>query len=272
MSIYGDFRLKKSTSVARFFQLLVVFYSTGALSEDLSLDGIPGGEHISVRLKLSQALKPKPMELMYRSKLCKQITSSASGKTIELDGYNEIEVELSDNGGGLLSYEVPLEGGTACGWKLSSIAFGVEYDGEGRFGHNLRYVGGGGLVVSFDDHMAQRGSGYPKAVMGDLVLKQDYYPWVAENFIDGYEKTIRLMGNKYGYATFKAPMARKIYFEPVLHVDFPVFSVGPKEIAKGNKTVFTYPDGSAAVHALAEPSYKKLDVIRSNAEQTLTKD
>lgn len=257
--------------VTRIAKMLVVFYSAAALSADLDLNGADG-ETILVQLKLSEALRPKTMELMYRSKLCKHTTSSASGKPIELDGYNEIEVELSNNGSDLLSYEVPLEVGTACDWKLNSIAFGVEYDGEGKFGRNLRYVGGGGLVVSFDDHMAQRGSNYPKKITGDLVLKQDYYPWVAENFIEGYEKTIRLVGDGYGYITFTAPTARKIYFEPVLHVDFPVFSVGPKGIAKGNKTLFTYPDGSTKVHALAEPSYKKLAAIRSMAEQALIKD
>ena len=252
--------------------MLVVFYSTVALSEDFSLNSVPGGKNVLVRLKLNEALKPEPMELMYRSKLCRYITSSASGKTIELDGYNRIEVNFSDSGGGLMSYEVPLEGGTACEWKLSSIAFGVEYDGEGRFGHNLRYVGGGGLVVSFDDHTAQRASNYPKTIPGDLVLKQDYYPWVLEKFIGGYEKAIGLAGNGYGYATFIAPAARNIYFEPIVHVDFPVFSVSPKVKAKGNKTVFTYPDGSTAVHALTQPLFKKLQAIRLQTEQALVKE
>jgi len=257
--------------VTRTAKVLVVFYSAAALSADLDLNGADG-EKILVQLKLSEALKPKAMELLYRSKLCKHTTSSASGKPIELDGYNEIEVELSSNGGSLLYYEVPLEAGTACDWKLSSIAFGVEYDGDGRFGHKLRYVRGGGLVVSFDDHTARRASNFPKKITGDLVLKQDYYPWVAERFIGGYEKTIRLAGDGYGYATFIAPTARNIYFEPVLHVDFPVFSVGPKVKAKGNRTVFTYPDGSVAVHALTVPMFKKLQAIRLQAEQALVKE
>jgi hypothetical protein len=257
--------------VTRIAKVLVVFYSAAALSADLDLNGADG-EKILVQLKLSETLKPKTMELMYRSKLCRHTTSSASGKPIELDGYNEIEVELSNDGSSLLYYEVPLEAGTACDWKLSSIAFGVEYDGEGLFGHNLRYVGGGGVVVSFDEHMAHRGSNFPKKITGDLVLKQDYYPWVLERFIGGYEKAIGLAGNGFSYATFIAPAARNIYFEPILHVDFPVFSVGPKVKAKGNKTVFIYPDGSTAVHALTEPVFKKLQAIRLQTEQALVKE
>ena len=271
MPMHEGFRFKSIRVISLAVKLLVVFYSAVTWSADLGFNRA-GGEPVLVQLKLNTALKPKVMELMYRSKLCKHTTSSASGKPIELDGYNEVEVELSNSGGDLLSYKVPLEGGTACEWKLSSIAFGVEYDGDGRFGHKLRHVRGGGLVVSFDDHTARRASNFPKTITGDLVLKQDYYPWVAERFIGGYEKTIRLAGDGYGYATFIAPTARNIYFEPVLHVDFPVFSVGPKVKAKGNRTVFTYPDGSVAVHALTVPTFKKLQAIRLQAEQALVKE
>ena len=57
-----------------------------------------------------------------------------------------------------------------------------------------------------------------------------------------------------------------MYFEPILHSDFLVTSVEPKEKKKGNYTRFTYPDGSVVSDGRAEPNFRKLEAIRLAAE------
>ncbi|MNY74886.1 hypothetical protein D3C86_2140160 [compost metagenome] len=65
---------------------------------------------------------------------------------------------------------------------------------------------------------------------------------------------------------YQALQARQVYFEPVLHSKFFVYSVGPKEKKKGNFATFTYPDGSIEKIARAKPDFRRLQAIRQSAE------
>lgn len=57
-----------------------------------------------------------------------------------------------------------------------------------------------------------------------------------------------------------------MYFEPVFHADFMLYSVGPKIKKEGNYTTITYPDGSVEMDGRLGPNFRKLESIRLAAE------
>ncbi|MDQ0500029.1 hypothetical protein QF016_002665, partial [Pseudomonas marginalis] len=100
-------------------------------------------------------------------------------------------------------------------------------------------------------------------VEGDLTIKKDYYPWVDEEFLGPYKKTVGLAGEGSIYLSYQALQARQVYFEPVIHSDFIVYSAGPKEKKEGNHTAFTYPDGSVVADGQSTPDFWKLQSLRT---------
>ena len=91
----------------------------------------------------------------------------------------------------------------------------------------------------------------------------DYYPWLSESFLGGYKKDISLAGEGNTHLMYRALLARKVYFEPVLHSNFVVRSTEPKEKKKGNHITFTYPDGSVLADGQYKPDFLKLQTIRT---------
>ncbi|MBD8569213.1 hypothetical protein IFT86_09340, partial [Pseudomonas syringae] len=75
-------------------------------------------------------------------------------------------------------------------------------------------------------------SGSSIEVDGDLTIKRDYYPWIDEEFLGRYIKSVNLLGAGGIYLGYEALQARKVYFEPVLHSDFVLYSAGPKKKKK----------------------------------------
>lgn len=247
--------------------LLTLFVSLSGCAKDYSLAPPPDSEQMTVMVKVPKELVAETLEVMYRSAICKRTTRGASGQVIELEGYHGIDVQLQRQGqSDLYQAKLPMDGGGACQWHLSNVIFGVAYGDPTCFGENVTYGAGGGVVVMFDHNRPSRSSGLPIKIDGDLTIKKDYYPWVDEEFLGPYKKTVSLAGEGDIYSMYQALQARQVYFEPVLHPDFVVYSAGPKEKKKGNHTAFTYPDGSVMTDGRSDPDFRKLQAIRLTAE------
>jgi hypothetical protein len=246
--------------------LVTLFFSLSGCGQDYSLSPPSDSEQITVTVKVPKELEAETMNVMYRSPICKRITHGASGQRIELEGYHGIDVQPQRQGqSDLYEASLPMDGGGACQWRLSNVTFGVAYREPTQFGENVTYGAGGGVVVIFDHNNSPRG-GADIEVDGDLTIKKDYYPWIDEEFIGPYKKTVNLAGRGNIYLAYQALQARQVYFEPVLHSDFVVYSAGPKEKKKGNHTAFTYSDGSVVADGRAKPDFRKLQAIRLSAE------
>ena len=247
--------------------LLGLLFSLGGCAKDRSLSPPADSEQMTVTVKAPPFLGVRPLKAMYRSALCKKITHGASGQRIELEGYHGTVVQLQRLGhSDLYQVRLPMDGGGTCEWHLSNIEFGVVYANPTDFGERVSWGAGGGIGVSFDQNRPSRSGGLPIHVEGELTVRKDYYPWLSEGFLGGYKKDINLTGAGHIYLTYKALNARQVYFEPILHSDFLVTSVEPKEKKKGNYTRFTYPDGSVVSDGRAEPNFRKLEAIRLAAE------
>ena len=246
--------------------LLTLFVSLTGCAKDYSLSPPPNSELITVTIKVPKGLVAENLQVIYRSTLCTFSDRSAFGEVYQRDEYQRTDIEPVRQGEtDLYVAKLPIEGGGACQWRLSNVTFGVIYDDPARFGENVTYGAGGGVVVIFDHNNSPRG-GADVIVEGDVKVKKDYYPWVSESFIGGYRKRVSLLSEGHYYLSYQAIQAREVYFEPVFHDGFLVSSVGPKEKKKGNYAVFTYSDGSVESVPRAKPSIQKIQAIRLSLE------
>jgi hypothetical protein len=244
--------------------VLLALASLSGCAQQPTFAPAPGGEQVTISIKVPPDLTARKMRVMYRSAKCPS-KESADGVPYEVDGFYPIEVQPQRRGQSDV-YEAKLarNGGGACQWNLSNVTLGVSYQNTGRFGANVQSGRGGGVIAIFDDNLPQQRS-YPdqtQEIVGNLLIHEDYYPWVDEEFLGPYKKQVRLLGDGDIYRTYRTPTAQRIDFEPVLQTDFVVYSAGPKVKKEGNHTQFTYPDGSVIADGSSEPDFDKLQAIR----------
>jgi hypothetical protein len=248
------------------FAILTLCVSLSGCAKDQSLAPPPDSEAIAVTVKVPKELVARPMQVMYRSTLCTFTDHSAFGEAYQRDGYQRTDLQLVREGqSDLYVAKLPIDGGGACQWRLSNVTFGVTYGDPTRYGENVTYGAGGGVVVIFDHNNSPRG-GADIMVEGNLTIRKDYYPWVDEEFLGPYKKTVNLTSEGHIYLKYQALQARQVHFEPILHPDFVVYSAGPKIKKEGNHTVITYPDGSVEPDGRWGPNFRKLQAIRLAAE------
>ncbi|MGJ7517975.1 hypothetical protein ACSFE6_27005 [Pseudomonas baetica] len=246
------------------FALFTLFFCLSGCGQDYSLAPPADSEKITVTLKVPKELITRTMQVMYRSTRCTFTDHSASGKPYQRDGYQRIDIEPMRQGESeLYEAHLPVDGGGACQWRLSNVTFGVTYADPTLFGENVTFGAGGGVTVIFDHNNSPRGPADIK-VDGDLIIRKDYYPWVSESFMGGEKKRVSLKteGNDI-FLSYQALQARKVYFEPILHPDFTIYSKQPKEKKDGNYTAFTYPDGTTVADGKWHPDFLRLQTIRT---------
>ncbi|WP_177409917.1 hypothetical protein [Pseudomonas sp. S09G 359] len=256
-------RLIRASGVA------LLLFSLNGCAQNQTFSPAPGGEEVSITVKVPQNLAADPMRVMYRSEKCPIKRSGANWSTYEEDGYLSTTV-LPQQQGRSDMYEVklPINGAGKCQWQLSNVTFGVTYNNTTHFGENVRGGPGGGIIVMFDQRLPQQRSAFqpPIEVNGDVLIRKDYYPWINEQFIGKHEKVAWLVGAGEIYLYYRAPRARQVVFEPLLYADHVVYSVGPKVHKKGNRNQYTYSDGSVVMGG-SDPSFKKLQAIRLGQPQ-----
>jgi hypothetical protein len=250
-----------------FLVALALFASLSGCAKDRSLAPPPDSEQVVVQVKVPEQLQAETMQVMYRSTVCTFTDHSAYGKPYSRDGYQRMDMQpIRQGGGDIYEAKLPLNGGGACHWRLSNVTFGVSYAEPTRFGDSVPYGTGGGVVVMFDHNNSPQG-GADIQVEGDVIVKKNYYPWLHQRFVEGYDtKYLSIAGDGAPYLMYRALQARQVYFEPILHSDFLVSSIEPKVHKVGSFIKFTYPDGSSASDGRAKPDFRKLEAIRLNRE------
>ena len=248
---------------------LLLLLSLNGCAQNQALAPPPGGEQVSIVVKVPQNLAAEPMQVMYRSEKCSIKRSGPDWTTYEEDGYLSTTVQPQQQGqSDLYEAKLPINGGSRCQWQLSNVTFGVTYADTTHFGENVKAGPGGGVIVMFDQYLPQQRSAFEPTieVSGDLLIRKDYYPWVNEQFLGRHEKLAWIVGQGEMYSYYRAPTTRKVVFEPLLHADYVVYSVGPKVKKEGNRNIFTYSDGSVVVGG-SDPNFKKLQSIRLGQSQ-----
>ncbi|WP_236232755.1 hypothetical protein [Pseudomonas tohonis] len=230
------------------------------MNQDLSPP--PGGETVSVSVKVPKDLVANAMRVMYRSEKCPITRSDGSGGRYEIDGAKAIEVEPQRQGMTDI-YEAKLakDGGGFCEWKLSNVTFGIHFGNTEQFGEKVEFSGGGEVVVIFDNNLPQQQSMYgARDVDGDVLISEDYFPWLSKIFLNGERSVIELYGSQ-SFLTFKSLSARKVVFQPRYHADLLVRTIGVKAVGGAPEVV--YPDGSRQL-ARSRPNINRLKEIAAD--------
>ncbi|MNN13901.1 hypothetical protein D3C81_1269470 [compost metagenome] len=185
------------------------------------------------------------MRVMYRSEKCPISRSDGDGKRYEIDGAHAIEIQPKRQGqSDLYEARLPRDGGGTCQWKLSNVTFGVHYESTSQFGQEVEFSGGGEIIAVFDHNMPQQRSMYGfDNVAGDIVIKEEYFPWVSEIFLNGHRKVVEIFGRQ-KFLTYRSLSARKVLFEPMLNSNLVVKTIGIKSMGTGEKAENIYPDGT----------------------------
>ncbi|KHK61194.1 hypothetical protein [Pseudomonas frederiksbergensis] len=246
--------------------IVAMLISLSGCAKDYGLAPPADSEKVTVTVKLPKELTNEVMQVVYRSTICTFTDHTAMGKPYQRDEYQRTDIwPVRQGQSDLYRAELPMDGGGACQWHLSNVTFGVVYADPTRFGESVVVGGGGGIVVIFDHNNSPRG-GADFKIDGDLMIKKDYYPWLKENFLDGYVKRISLAGEASLYLKYQALQARQVFFEPILHSNYLVTSEGTKVHKVGSFIKFTYPDGTVVADGSHNPDLRKLQAIRLAAE------
>ncbi len=230
------------------------------MNQDLSPP--PGGETVSVSVKVPKDLAADTMRVMYRSEKCPITRSDGSGERYEIDGAKATEV-VPQRQGMTDIYEAKLarEGGGFCEWKLSNATFGVRYENTSQFGAGVHYGHGGGVIVIFDGDLPQRQSMDGVVVVdGDLEIKKDYFPWLVEIFLYQPKVSINLFGLQDVYS-YRAPKASRIIFAPDVHSKYVVRTVGAQGDEKKSRSKIIYPDGKYTIGGLRPNFYRLMEQV-----------
>lgn len=260
--------MKEVTGLFRKILLcFTLFLSVSGCAADRSMSPPPNSEKVHFIIKIPESLEVKPIQVMYRSTVCRHFTHDAHGRRETLDGYNGFELRLRQGENDLYETEVYVDGGGPCRWRLSNVDIGVQYRVPTPFGVDATPGWGGGLIIVFDSNNPQRQVSTAISVQGEkLDIIKDYYPLVTERFINGYRKFASLVGVDARDLTYNAPQARQIYFEPLLHREYVVTSIEPKKNIFGVFPKFYYPDGTFQSHWRSTVDFKKMQEIRLKAE------
>lgn len=123
---------------------LLTLASLSGCAQQPTFAPTPGGDQVTITIKVPQDLAADTMRVMYRSAQCPS-RESADGVPYEIDGFYPIEVQPQRQGQSDM-YEAKLtrDGGGTCQWKLSNVTFGVSYLNTGRFGPGVLSGRGGG--------------------------------------------------------------------------------------------------------------------------------
>ncbi|MGE4335746.1 MAG: hypothetical protein AB7E55_07200 [Pigmentiphaga sp.] len=253
--------------MSRYFSVLLLLLAClNGCVQDYSLAAPDNSEQVTIRVKVPSDLKARTMQAMYRSTSCQRTRYDAYGKPYKVDGFHGIDVQLQQQGQSDI-YEARLarDGGGACRWHLSNITFGVALRNPEQFGNGVTFGGGGGVVVILDHNDSSMG-GADIRIDGDVVVKEELYPWLSESFLGGYKRQVYLSGQSQTFLKYQALNARSLYFEPRFNPRLIVYSTEPKVHRVGVFTKFSYPDGSVVSDGGAYPDFRRLEAIRKAIE------
>lgn len=250
----------------RLLSFALFAFISGCVKDYSILAPPPDSEKVKIVMKVPAELEPKSLHAQYRSARCRMFVDLADVIRIPFPGLNSQTVKFTRRGEtDFYEAEVFTNGGSECGWQLSNIEFGVTYRIPSPFGRSVTAGFGATVIVNFDRQHSSY-DGIDQVVEGpDLTIVKDYYPWVREAYVLGYyDKSANLTNEYEVYRTYKAPEARNIYFEPVLHSDLIVTSTSSKKkvFDEVEITTFRYPDGTEESNAGLDPDFKKMQAIR----------
>lgn len=245
--------------IEKCFILALVLMLSGCVSErNRTLSPPEDTQWVTVGVSVPEELMVLPLKVIYRSEICKRTRHNSSGEAYEVPGYNSMEFPLSQKDSTKNFYDVKLarQGGGRCQWHLSVADIRLQYKNPLQFGQGTESVESS-IRLEFDYLAANQGGGYQR-INSDGLISKDYFPYLTEDFIGGYEKNIWIYNGEMD-ERYSALNINSITFYPLLHSDKLVRSIGLKKKEKGVYGTLIYPDGTTVPDTELSPD---IDILK----------
>lgn len=255
---------RHAKSMAVLLPLLTLLPLSGCASHpDYTLSPPVSTEWVTVAVKLPAETEVLPLDVLYRSVTCRRkvYDQSTESHVSTERGLNPRQMDLSPaDGNGVRQIRIALDGGTKCGWTLSSIRVGIQLAKTSVLA-NGKDITAANYVFDFDDEGYSNafGKGKPTPVSGDLFFKTEFFPMeyvyrsISEIDLDLFAGDERYdKWNRY----YRVTDSREIKIEPVLYLN-KVVKLQTSGSSRG-KVIVTYPDGSSENISGRVPDYDKL--------------
>ncbi|MDX6038905.1 hypothetical protein [Scandinavium lactucae] len=246
------------TKIAVILPVLVLLYGCGDRT-DRTLNPPKDAKWVNVSFRVPDGVTLLPAELLYRSEKCKTVRYNSSNEPHDIPGYNDFEQQFSQQGSSnIWQQRVAIEGGGSCQWYLSSLRISFQLSmnnslAKGKEVIATNYIFDFGRYGLSDGY----GTGRAKEVSGDLSLKADFFPMVA-NHIDS-TASLKFFGGNTEFEKwrrrFQIKDTQNIEIEPIIHLS-KIVTLNPPD-SPGNLTAI-YPDGSNEQIQHIYPDYEKL--------------
>lgn len=210
---------------------------------------------LTVSIKIPSETVSTPIHAVYRSSTCLRKNFNSNMDSYKIDGYNYVDIHpLKVNETNIYEGKVAISGGGKCQWSLSNVTFGFQY--EEKNSYNTHLIEPAIITLVLDKYIPQQSDGFER-VIGDFVIKNEYYPLINNVFLGGKERTLSLFSHKKNYV-YLLKDTERVDFIPDLHSDKPVFVMGPEK--NGDKVKVEYPDGKVVVlpKGQVDPDINKL--------------
>lgn len=219
-----------------FSMLLLPVFLTGC-DKDRSLDPPPNAEKIKFIVHISPGVTSLPLGIMYRSEICKKSRSDAKGERYEVPGYNYFELPAKNTERrGELVYNLYLDGGGECQWFLSNFTFKAKLVSE------LKSVSTD-VIFTFHGQKAQVSNGMSEKIVGNKIIRREYFPMLTRKYISGYKEVMSLfyVGENF---TYQVSDAKTITLNFILKNKMLIERDAP--LKHGGDFIIKYPDGTTS--------------------------
>jgi hypothetical protein len=215
---------------------------------------------VTVKFKVPEGTTLQPMQIMYRSDICKDTSQNSGGESYDIKGINGFEQNFTQQGqSNVWQTRIAIEGGGSCQWMLNSIkvSFKLSDDNSLVAGKkNLKT----NYIFDFDDYGFSDGygTGRPNKSEGNLEICTKLFPKIFVNKTF-HETSLEMFGgdvnNKMWSRRYKVHNIQFIKIEPDLYLNKTVRLESYKEKPG---LLISYPDGNAEESNEIIPDYLKL--------------
>lgn len=243
--------------------LFIVFLSVAGCGDhtDQTLSPAKDAHWVTVQFKVPDGTMLQPMQVMYRSDICKDTSKNSSGESYDIKGINGFKQAFTkEKDGNTWKTQIAIEGGGSCQWMLNSIKISFHINNSNPLVHDRNNLSTN-YILDFDKYGFSDGygTGSAKESQGNFVINTDFFPMITTLSRSGNEYVELFGGNvdsNQWTRRFNVHHINKILIEPVVHMDKIVVLSSAK--GKPSGLEITYPDGSIGPVHQTIPDYEKL--------------
>lgn len=239
--------------------LPIILVLIASCDRDRSLQPLADSKKIQFLLTLPPEAEPLPLEITYRSVVCKQRRINAKGGVYEIPGFKYLVLDMTERKNSW-EKEVALEGGGQCSWSLSNITVRFKYK------YKYKYILNDGVMenipskitFTLDDNSPPVSDGTFRIVNSKTAVSDDYYPVITT--YHNPMKKVFLLKVRSPYTYYKIQGVSIVRIIPRIHADNLTKVTQPATYGAGSYFKVEYSDGVIQFEKFF-PDFNKLETM-----------